>query len=179
LGYFAISFAGALARSPNYHKAEFAAPNVTTASLFSYLKGCTQTPVHSARLQCRKILQGHDKWVRFVAYSPDGKILASCSQDETIKLWNVKNCLSLASRSQSSTPAVPTEHYASFQDSLSEYIQTLRVPRPYEGMNITGVTGLTEAQKSTLQMLGAVNDSLFFESPATKKVSYIELWICK
>jgi hypothetical protein len=36
-------------------------------------------------------------------------------------------------------------------------------------MNITGVTGLTEAQKSTLQMLGAVNDSLFFESPATKK----------
>mgnify|MGYP005840425829 CR=1 FL=1 len=39
---------------------------------------------------------------------------------------------------------------------LNECVKTLRVPRPYEGMNITGVTGLTDAQKSTLEMLGAV-----------------------
>jgi WD40 repeat protein len=39
-----------------------------------------------------------------------------------------------------------------------ECFKTLRVPRPYEGMNITGVTGLTDAQKSTLKMLGAVDD---------------------
>jgi WD40 repeat protein len=39
----------------------------------------------------------------------------------------------------------------------SECSKTLRIPRPYEGMNITHVTGLTDAQKSTLKMLGAVD----------------------
>ena len=47
--------------------------------------------------------------------------------------------------------------------SLRECLRTLQVPRPYEGMNITGVTGLTEAQKSTLKMLGAVDDSFHVE----------------
>jgi hypothetical protein len=37
-------------------------------------------------------------------------------------------------------------------------VQTLRVKRPYEGMRIAGVTGLTEAQKSTLKALGAIDD---------------------
>jgi hypothetical protein len=32
------------------------------------------------------------------------------------------------------------------------------VPRPYEGMNITGIKGLTEQQKVTLKTLGAVED---------------------
>jgi hypothetical protein len=35
-------------------------------------------------------------------------------------------------------------------------VKTMRSPRLYEGMNITGVTGLTDAQKSTLKALGAV-----------------------
>lgn len=44
------------------------------------------------------------------------------------------------------------------QDGFSVCIKTLRIPRPYEGMNITDMTGLTAAQKSTLKMLGAVDD---------------------
>jgi hypothetical protein len=35
-------------------------------------------------------------------------------------------------------------------------LKTLRVSRPYEKMNITNIQGLTEAQKSTLKALGAV-----------------------
>jgi WD40 repeat protein len=79
--------------------------------------------------QCINVLQGHKSSVWSVAFSPDGKTLVSGSNDETIKLWNVNS---------------------------GECLSTLKPQRIYEGMNITGVTGLTEAQKVTLKALGAV-----------------------
>jgi WD40 repeat protein len=80
-----------------------------------------------------KTLRGHTSRVRSVCFRPDGRLLASCSEDETIKLWDVQT---------------------------STCLKTLRADRPYERMNITGVTGLTEAQKATLKALGAVEDIL-------------------
>ena len=79
--------------------------------------------------QCCKILQGHTEWVQSVTFSADGHTLASSSEDETIRIWDVKtgNCL-----------------------------KTLRSEKPYDSMNITGVTGLTKATISTLKALGAV-----------------------
>jgi WD40 repeat protein len=74
-------------------------------------------------------LRGHASWVWSVAFSPQGQLLASCSSDETIKLWDTKT---------------------------GKCLKTLRSDRPYEGMNITGVTGITEAQKAALKALGAV-----------------------
>jgi WD40 repeat protein len=79
--------------------------------------------------QANKILEGHTYIVRSVDFNSDGKTIASASEDGTIKLWDVKT---------------------------GECIKTLRPPRPYEGMNITGVTGITEAQKASLKTLGAV-----------------------
>ena len=79
--------------------------------------------------QCLQILQGHIHRVRSVSFSPDGQTLVSGSEDETIKLWNVKT---------------------------GQCLITLRSARPYEGMKITGVTGLTEVQKATLIALVAV-----------------------
>jgi hypothetical protein len=35
-------------------------------------------------------------------------------------------------------------------------LNTLGVPRPYEGANIIGVAGLTESQAISLKLLGAV-----------------------
>jgi WD40 repeat protein len=79
--------------------------------------------------QCHSRMQGHTHRVRSVSFSPDGQTLASGSEDETIRLWRV---------------------------NTGECFMTLRSARPYEGMNITDVTGLTEAQKATLRALGAV-----------------------
>ncbi|NER48842.1 MAG: NACHT domain-containing protein, partial [Symploca sp. SIO1A3] len=80
--------------------------------------------------QCQKILQGHTKAVRTVAFSPDGKMLASGSRDGTIKFWDIQT---------------------------GECLKTLRSPRPYEGMKIAGVKGVTEVEKASLKALGAVD----------------------
>jgi tetratricopeptide (TPR) repeat protein len=37
----------------------------------------------------KQTLSGHQGWVRSVAFSPDGRLLASGSNDQTIKLWEV------------------------------------------------------------------------------------------
>jgi len=78
---------------------------------------------------CFQMWQGHDRRVWSVAFAPDGKALASSSEDETIRLWNAET---------------------------GDCAGILRSPRPYEAMNIAGATGLTQAQKTTLKTLGAV-----------------------
>ncbi|MEM7760440.1 MAG: NB-ARC domain-containing protein, partial [Cyanobacteria bacterium P01_A01_bin.40] len=81
--------------------------------------------------ECCQVLQGHSSGVRSLSWSPDGQWLATCSLDEMIKLWNIQT---------------------------GECLKTLRAKRPYEGMNITGITGITQAQQATLQVLGATCD---------------------
>ncbi|MEZ4676207.1 MAG: hypothetical protein R2932_18440 [Caldilineaceae bacterium] len=118
-------------------------------------------------------LYGHEDAVWSVAFSPDGHWLASGSDDFQIRIWNVEtgelyrtlsghtgcvwsltfldNTL-LASGSQDETIRLWHVEAGTTQ-------KILRSERPYERMNITGVKGISEAQKTSLRTLGAIDDN--------------------
>ncbi len=124
--------------------------------------------------QCLKILQGHSNLIRKVAWHRDGLLLASSAADNTVRLWDTKSgeCLNILRGHQAIVwslawcPDKKTLASSSADETIKlwdvetgECLKTLRSYRPYEGMNITGVTGLTQAQKATLKALGAVEQS--------------------
>jgi WD40 repeat protein/tetratricopeptide (TPR) repeat protein len=81
--------------------------------------------------ECIRVREAHQGTIHSLRRSPDGSKLASCGDDGAIMLWDIHS---------------------------GEYLQTLRRDRPYERLNITGIRGLTEAQKATLRNLGAIED---------------------
>jgi len=76
-----------------------------------------------------KTFEGFTNRVYSTAFSPDSRIVVGSSPDGTVRLWDVQT---------------------------GELVQILRNDRPYEGMNIAGVEGLTTAQKDVLKALGAI-----------------------
>ena len=77
-------------------------------------------------------MEGHTAGVPGVALSADGQRLVTGSFDGTVKLWEANSGACLA---------------------------TLRPKRRYEGLNISGLTGVTAAQRTGLLALGAVDDA--------------------
>jgi WD40 repeat protein/DNA-binding CsgD family transcriptional regulator len=86
--------------------------------------------------ECLRTFPGHTGRVQSVAVSPNGMLLASGSNDEAIKLWDI---------------------------NTGTELKTLRIDRPYEGMNITGAKGLSPSQRTTLITLGAIDQALMKE----------------
>jgi WD40 repeat protein len=80
-----------------------------------------------------KTLKGHKRAVESVVFTPDGKRLISCGQDQTIKFWDVEG-------------------------KVNTSIYTIELGKPYQGMNISGVKNLDPAQISALEELGASRD---------------------
>jgi WD40 repeat protein len=74
-------------------------------------------------------LNGHGGPVRAVALTADGRLLASGSMDGTLRTWDVR---------------------------AGSPLQTLRSDRRYERMDITGLTGVTGAQREAMLAHGAL-----------------------
>ena len=82
--------------------------------------------------EVRTKISGHSRAVRVVKYNHRRDII-SCGDDELIKIWGATN---------------------------RKLQRTIVLERPYENMNITGVKGLTDSQKITLQTLGAIEENI-------------------
>ncbi|GHO94871.1 hypothetical protein KSF_049190 [Reticulibacter mediterranei] len=82
--------------------------------------------------QCVQVQEAHQGTIQALKVSPDGRLLASCGDDGVIALWNLHS---------------------------GEQVRTLRRDRPYERLNITGIRGLSEAQKASLRALGAFEET--------------------
>lgn len=127
--------------------------------------------------------QAHDSPVVAIAYSPEGKRLVTAGLDQAIKVWDSETgdrlrvlqghaqwiysltFTHLQAESSSETKSVLAssgdDRTIRFWDiKTGECLKTLRSERPYEGMNITDVTGLTALQVSTLKALGAIEHTL-------------------
>src|SRR2546421_313921 len=86
---------------------------------------------------CLRVREAHQGKVQALKVSPDGKRIASCCDDGSIRLWELHS---------------------------GEHVRTLRRDRPYERLTITGIRGLTEAQKASLRALGALENEADEES---------------
>ncbi|MEZ4717308.1 MAG: WD40 repeat domain-containing protein [Caldilineaceae bacterium] len=110
--------------------------------------------------------------IRPVAFSPDGTQLVSGGIDRCVRLWDLADARELLCLRGHTADVTATRFLGAGAQILSSSydgtlrfwdvgtgrcLRTLWLPRPYEGMHIGGVTGLSPARVAELRALGAVD----------------------
>ncbi|MEM1292809.1 MAG: NB-ARC domain-containing protein [Cyanobacteria bacterium P01_H01_bin.162] len=121
--------------------------------------------------QLVRVFEGHQGWIMSLAFNPDDKTLMSGAQDNTIRVWqlNTGECLRVLTAHQGWVTSIAladqnnlfvtgsTDETVRIWDlGTQQCLRTIQLPLPYDGMNISYATGLTDSQKANLQSLGAV-----------------------
>jgi WD40 repeat protein/GTPase SAR1 family protein len=122
---------------------------------------------------CLKVLQVNTGWLQLAAFSPDSRTLACCNQDFLVQLWDVSTgqCLrtlqghtgrvwSVAFNPDDSRTLASSgedETIRLWDVTTGNCSKTLKAEKPYERLNIRGVTNLAPATVATLKVLGAVD----------------------
>jgi WD40 repeat protein/transcriptional regulator with XRE-family HTH domain len=116
-------------------------------------------------------LRGHDRGVWAVALSANGRMVASGSGDGTVRLWETESgsllttlhghtgevfSVSLSEDGRLAASGGDDGTVRLWETSTGACLIVLRDDRRYERLDITGLTGVTEAQRGTLVALGAV-----------------------
>jgi WD40 repeat protein len=122
--------------------------------------------------ECRAVLEGHGAAVYGVAITRTGGLLASAGFDATLGVWDAESARRVAVLADHADAVYAVTFSAdgsvaasgSLDGSVKVWdmrnfalLSTLRPDRRYERMNITGLNGVTPAQRATLRSLGAVD----------------------
>lgn len=111
----------------------------------------------------------HGGWVRSIAFSPDSQQLLSTGDNQEVCLWDLQSGCELYRRvGKESVVFTPDGlHFACSTDrwmvrfwetATGDCVGHLEAEGPFHGTNITGVTGISPAQRETLMRMGAIED---------------------
>ena len=120
---------------------------------------------------CVRTLKGHSDWIGCIAFSPNGKLIVSGSEDRTLKLWSVNDgdCIHTLRGHSDWVRAVSFSNDGQIlisggaDDTIRFWDlktgECLRVidARICAGLNITDTVGLTDGQRTALKLMGAVD----------------------
>jgi WD40 repeat protein/transcriptional regulator with XRE-family HTH domain len=125
--------------------------------------------------QLLKVLQDQSSGIRSVVFNLDGSMLASGHQDQCIRIWDIDTGQVLKRLYGHKSGGVWSLKFDAYGRTLAsgsddgtiklwdsntyECLKTFQSAKPYEKMNITHTTGLTEAQKVALIALGAIEEA--------------------